>query len=108
MNNPANSDDQAEIDTETDTDMENVEVRPLSALPSVLARIFAFIAILVAGLAGALIGFSLIDLQCHGSCALQNSVGLVLGSVVSASGMGIVAVLVLRAVGEWRELEDRK
>ena len=68
----------------------------------------AFIAILVAGLAGGLIGFSLIDLQCHGSCDLQNSVGLIFGSVVSASGMGIVAVLVLRAVGEWSELEDRK
>lgn len=104
MNNPTNSDDQIKIDTDT----EYVEVRPLSALPSVLARIVAFIAILVAGLAGALIGFSLVDLQCHGSCDLQNSVGLVLGSVVSASGMGIVAVLVLRAVGEWRELEDRK
>ena len=86
----------------------NGEVRPLSALPSVLARIVAFIAILLAGLAGALIGFSLVDLQCLGSCDLPNSIGLVLGSVVGALGMGIVAVLVLRAVGEWRELEDRK
>jgi len=112
MNNPTDSDDQmdteTDTDTDTDTDIENIDVRPLSALPSVLARIVAFIAILVAGLAGGLIGFSLIDLQCYGSCDLQNSVGLIFGSVVSASGMGIVAVLVLRAVGEWRELEDRK
>ena len=112
MNNPTNSDDHMEMGTDTDkvtdTDIENVDVRPLSALPSVLARIVAYIAILVAGLAGGLIGFSLIDLQCHGSCDLQNSAGLIFGSVVSASGMGIVAVLVLRAVGEWRELEDRK
>ena len=95
MNNPAN----LEV---------NRELRPLSALPSVLARIVAFIAILLAGLAGALIGFSLVDLQCLGSCDLPNSIGLIFGSVVGALGMGIVAVLVLRAVGEWRELDDRK
>jgi hypothetical protein len=38
-------------------------VRTLSALPSVGARIIAFIGILIAGFAGALIGFSLIDLS---------------------------------------------
>jgi hypothetical protein len=80
----------------------------LSALPSVTARAFAFVGIIIAGLAGALIGFSLIDLQCDGNCDLPNSIGLVTGAVVSAIGMSIVVVLVLRALGEWRELEDQK
>jgi xanthine/uracil permease len=77
-------------------------------LPSVTARAFAFVGIIIAGLAGALIGFSLIDLQCDGNCDLPNSIGLVTGAVVSAIGMSIVVVLVLRALGEWRELEDQK
>jgi hypothetical protein len=30
------------------------------------------------------------------------------GAVVAAGGLAIVAVLVLRAMGEWREVEDRE
>lgn len=82
--------------------------RPLSALPSVFARVAAFISIIIAGVAGALIGFTLIDLQCSGDCDVPNSIGLVLGAAIGAIGMGIVAVLVLRAVGEWKELESKK
>jgi hypothetical protein len=42
--------------------------RPYSptALPSVTARLLAFIAILVGGLCGGLIGWSVMDLQCGG------------------------------------------
>lgn len=80
--------------------------RPLSALPSPAARIIAFIAILVAGLAGALIGAAMIDLQCSGNCDVPIGIGLLLGSLIGAGGMSIVTVLVLRAVGEWRELAD--
>ncbi len=82
--------------------------RRLSALPSVLARAVAFVAIIVAGFAGALIGFTLIDLQCQGACDVPNSIGLIVGAITGAFGMGVVAVLVLRATGEWKELEDRK
>ena len=82
--------------------------RRLSALPSVLARVVAFVSIIVAGFAGALIGFTLIDLQCQGACEIPNSIGLILGAIIGAFGMGVVAVLVLRATGEWKELEDRK
>ncbi len=84
------------------------DARALSALPSVGARVIAFIGIMVAGLAGALIGFSLVDLQCQGSCGVPNSIGLVSGAVISAAGMSVVVVLVLRAVGEWRELDGHK
>jgi hypothetical protein len=86
----------------------NQQQRPLSALPSVFARAVAFISIIIAGIAGALIGFTLVDLQCQGNCDVPNSIGLILGAATGALGMGVVAVLVLRATGEWKELEDRK
>jgi hypothetical protein len=81
--------------------------RSLSALPSVGVRVGAFAAILLSGLAGAMIGYSLISLQCEGDCGLATGLGLLVGAVVAAGGMAIVAVLVMRAIGEWREVEDR-
>jgi hypothetical protein len=80
---------------------------PLSALPSPAARAAAFAAILIAGVAGALIGYSLVELQCTGDCAVPLGLGILIGAVVTAGGMSIVAVLVLRALGEWREIQDR-
>jgi hypothetical protein len=82
--------------------------RPLSALPSPAARAVAFVAICLGGVAGALIGYSLVELQCDGDCALPLGLGILGGAVVAAGGMAIVAVLVLRAIGEWRELQDRQ
>ena len=79
----------------------------LSALPSVGVRIAAFISILVAGLAGAFIGYSLIELQCEGDCGLPTGLGLLCGALIAAIGMAVVSVLVMRALGEWREFEDR-
>jgi len=70
-------------------------------------RVGAFAAILLSGLAGAMIGYSLISLQCEGDCGLATGLGLLVGAVVAAGGMAIVAVLVMRAIGEWREIEDR-
>ncbi len=81
--------------------------RPLSALPSVGVRVGAFVAVGLSGLAGALIGYSLISLQCEGDCGLPLGLGILIGAVVAAGGMAIVAVLVMRALGEWREVEDR-
>lgn len=80
---------------------------PLSALPSVGVRIAAFVAICLSGLAGALIGYSLVSLQCEGNCGVWEGVGLLIGAIIAAGGMAIVAVLVMRAIGEWREIEDR-
>jgi len=82
--------------------------RPLSALPSVAARVTAFVAICVAGLAGGLIGASLVSLQCEGDCGLPLGLGIFVGAVIAAGGMAVVAVLVMRAIGEWREIEDRE
>jgi len=61
-----------------------------TALPPVKARAVAFAAIVVAGLCGLLIGASLVRIQCSG------------GGVLGASGVAVVAVLVLRAMGEWQ------
>ena len=84
------------------------EQEPLSALPSPAARITAFAAICLGGLAGALIGYSLVKLQCDGDCAVPLGLGIFFGAIVAAGGMSIVAVLVLRAVGEWRDIQDRQ
>jgi hypothetical protein len=84
------------------------EPRPLSAIPPVAARAVAFVTILLGGLAGGLIGFALVDLQCEGDCAVAGGLGLLAGAVACAGGMAIVAVLALRAMGEWREIADRE
>jgi hypothetical protein len=79
----------------------------LSALPSVGVRIVAFAAICLSGLAGAMIGYSLVSLQCEGDCGVWEGLGLLIGALSAAGGMAVVAVLVMRAIGEWREIEDR-
>ena len=77
--------------------------RPLSALPSPLARLIAFVSILVGGLGGALIGYKLVDIQYDGVSATPLGLGLVIGAIVTAGGTAVIAVLVLRASGEWRD-----
>ncbi len=82
--------------------------RPLSALPSPAARAGAFAAILLGGLAGGLIGYTLVKLQCDGECGVERGLGALIGAVLAALGMAIVSVLVLRALGEWRQIEQRE
>ncbi len=65
-------------------------------------------AILVGGFAGGLIGYTLVKLQCSGSCDTPKGIGILVGALVAAGGMSVVAVLVLRAVGEWRQIEQRE
>ncbi|MFM7756196.1 MAG: hypothetical protein ACKOBT_07870 [Actinomycetota bacterium] len=81
--------------------------RPLSALPSPLARAIAFVAILVGGVAGGIIGFALVDIQHEGDADVVHGSGILVGSVVAAGGTAIIAVLVLRALGEWKDLGDQ-
>jgi hypothetical protein len=73
-----------------------------TALPSTGARVLAFVAILVGGLCGGLIGYAFVDLQCTGDCTTLSGVGGLVGAAIGAVGVGIVAVLALRAMGEWR------
>ncbi len=62
----------------------------------------AFTAILVAGLCGLLIGRALVDVQCRDDCGLARGLGALAGGAVAAGGVAVVAVLVLRAMSEWR------
>lgn len=82
--------------------------RPLSALPSIRARAIAFAGILISGCASAVMGYLMVDVQCSGSCAVPNGIGMFTGALIGALGMSIVAVLALRAIGEWRELADKE
>jgi len=78
-----------------------------TSLPPTGARVLAFVAILVGGLCGGLIGYGFTDLQCTGDCGLLSSVIGLVGAVVGAVGVGVVAVLALRAMGEWRTIARR-
>lgn len=80
----------------------------MSALPSVGARIVAFFAIVVAGVMGALIGYGFVDIQCDGDCATPNGIGAVVGGLVAAAGVAIVAVVTMRAMGEWRRIQEER
>ncbi len=69
----------------------------------------AFLAILVGGVCGLLIGLSLVSIQCEGDCAVPEGIGALTGAVLGAGGVAVVAVLVLRAMGEWNARpEDRR
>lgn len=78
---------------------------PDSALPSVTARVLAFLSILVGGLAGGFIGYAFADLGGFEGV----SAGLVtfVAAVVGAGGVAVVAVLTLRALGEWETIRRR-
>ncbi|MDQ6797479.1 MAG: hypothetical protein M3011_05550 [Actinomycetota bacterium] len=73
-----------------------------TALPGVGARIVAFLVICVGGLSGLLIGLALVRIQCSGDCDVAQGTGALFGAVVSAVGVSVIAVLVLRAMGEWQ------
>ena len=105
-----------------------------SALPSVAARALAFIAIVLGGLCGGLIGYAVTDLQCGtpeaavevdsdgrpvegaaiperdpddaAGCRTLAAVGGLVGAAVGAGGVAVISVLVLRAMAEWRRELD--
>jgi hypothetical protein len=79
-----------------------------SALPSPQARLLAFLAIIVAGVAGAAIGYGVVDVSCTSNCTTPSGVGAVVGALVAAGGVAVVAVLVLRAMGEWRTIQETR
>jgi hypothetical protein len=85
---------------------DDVSRRPLSALPSPVARALAFAAIILGGLAGGLIGYGFVDLQTTSDSSVGPAIGAIVGAVLAAAGVAIVAVLVLRAMGEWRQLQE--
>lgn len=78
-----------------------------TALPSTGARLLAFVAILVAGLCGGLIGYAFVSVQCDGDCSVLAGATGVATAIVFAGGVGIVAVLAMRAMGEWRVIQHQ-
>jgi hypothetical protein len=72
-----------------------------TSLPPTGARVLAFVAILIGGACGGLIGYGFADLQCSGDCGTVTGGAGVLGAVIGAVGVGVVAILALRAMGEW-------
>lgn len=75
------------------------------ALPSPLARVLGFVAIVVGGVSGALIGYAFVDLQCDDGCRLQAALGALAGAIVAAVGVAVITVLALRAMSEWHEIQ---
>lgn len=75
---------------------------PESALPSVTARVLAFVSVLVGGAAGGFIGYAFCELGGFSGF----SMGLItfLSALVGAGGVAVVAVLTLRALGEWETI----
>jgi hypothetical protein len=71
--------------------------------PSRTAFFIAYLGVVLSGLFGAAIGFGLVDAGCrHGDCTASKAVGAIVGAVLAAVGVGVVAVLALRAMAEWR------
>jgi hypothetical protein len=73
---------------------------PYAASRAALAG--AFVAVVVAGLSGAAIGFGLVDIGCSGDCGTVSGLAALFGGLVGAGGVAIVAVLLLRSMAEWK------
>jgi hypothetical protein len=71
-------------------------------MPSRTAFLLSFASVVVAGLFGGIIGYGLADVGCTGDCEGSKLLGTLIGSTLAAGGVGIVAVLVLRAMAEWK------
>jgi hypothetical protein len=50
----------------------------------------------------------LVDIQYDGTSTTPLGLGLVIGAITTAGGTAVIAVLVLRASGEWRDFGDRR
>lgn len=67
----------------------------------------AFLSIIAAGAAGGFIGYAVTDLQCHDECSSAiPGIGGLVGATVTAVGVSVVAMLALRAMGEWRTIQQ--
>jgi hypothetical protein len=63
------------------------------------------LSVVVAGLFGGIIGYGLADISADGDGGFGPVLGALAGAVLAAGGVGIVAVLVLRAQAEWRRID---
>jgi hypothetical protein len=73
-----------------------------AGLPSRGAYLFAFLSVVVAGLFGGIIGYGIVDVGSTGTASTAKLLGTLLGAGIGAAGVGVIAVLVLRAMAEWK------
>lgn len=76
-----------------------------AATPSGVSRWLAMAAIVIAGICGGLIGYAFVDLQCEGDCTVWAGLSGLVGAILAATGVAIVAVLTLRAMDEWETIQ---
>ena len=71
------------------------------------AFVTAFNGIVAGGLLGGVIGYGLVNVQCDGDCGAALAIAVVVGSVLGAAGLSVVAAIGLRAMAEWSTVQDR-
>lgn len=76
----------------------------LSALPSVFARAIAFASILLGGAMGGTLTYGVMKVFTGKTTGATIGVWMILGAVGTALGVGVLATIALRAMGEWRSL----
>jgi hypothetical protein len=72
-------------------------------LPSRTAYLLSFAAVVLAGIFGAIIGYGVADVG--SSSDVATFLGTLIGATIGAAGVGVVAVLVLRAMSEWNRTQ---
>lgn len=87
--------------------VDTTDSRLPSSAPPVWARAVAVASIIIAGAAGGLIGWSVFDLQCTDECTTLAVGAGIVSAIVCALGVAVVASLTLRAMAEWRAIENR-
>lgn len=75
---------------------------------SSLSRTLTFLAVVVAGACGGLIGWAVGDLQCEGSCTVQSGASGLVGALLAAGGTAVISVLAVHAMAEWQAQEGRR
>lgn len=65
------------------------------------AFLIAYAAVVLSGLFGGAIGYGFVNVS-RGGTDTGKAVGAIVGAIIAAVGVGIVAVLALRAMAEWR------
>jgi high-affinity Fe2+/Pb2+ permease len=83
------------------TDEEELPAFDTGPGPPRAAFLVAYVGVVLAGLFGAAIGYGLVDAS-SGSSSGDKLIGALVGAVFAAVGVGVVAVLALRAMAEWR------
>jgi lipid-binding SYLF domain-containing protein len=68
-------------------------------LPSRAAYLLVFFSVVLAGVLGGIIGYGIADVGSDDDAA--RLLGTFVGAMIGATGVGVVAVLVLRAMAEW-------